>query len=109
MPMRSILQEVAEHLQAEMDVPVVTDGPIDRPSAFLLLMPVGGRSTRDALHPNVAIQAWAKSTDAAESLVRDACDKMLALNAEPFADPVPLGVDGDWVWWQATFTIHALW
>ena len=109
MPMRSVFSEVVDHLAAEMDVPVFTEGPIDRPDQFLLPMAVGGRSTRDALHPNVAIQAWARSTDDAEELVLDVCDAMLALNAEPFADPVPLGTDGGWVWWQATFTVHALW
>lgn len=109
MLMRSVLAEVVTHLKAEMDVPVYTDGPIDRPSQFLLLMSVGGRSTRDTLHPNVAVQAWAQSSDDAEALVLDACDAMKKLNAEPFADPVPLGTDGDWIWWQATFTVHALW
>ena len=107
--MRSVLEEVVAHLAATLDVPVSTEVPIDRPPSFVLVDHVGGRSTRDALHPDVAIQAWAKSAADAESLVRDACDAMLGMNADVFADPVPLGTDGDWRWWQVTFTIHALW
>lgn len=107
--MRSVTQEVVAHLSGALDVPVSTEAPVERPSAFVLVDPVGGSSTRDALHADVAVQAWATSAAAAESLVRDACDAMLGMNADVFADPVPLGTDGEYRWWQATFTVHALW
>lgn len=107
--MRSVPQEVVAHLAASLAVPVSTEVPPVRTPSFVVVMPVGGQSTLDALHTDVAIQAWAKSDAAAESLVRDACDAMRQTNATVFADPIPLGADGTYVWWQATFTVHALW
>lgn len=107
--MRSVLQEVVSHLAAKLDVPVSTDAPAERPDAFVLVQPVGGMSNILDLHPQYAIQAWARTTDAAEELVRDCCDAMLSLNAELYADPVPLGYDGEHRWWQVTWTVNALW
>lgn len=107
--MRSIPQEVVAHLAASLAVPVSTSVPPDRPPAFVVVTPVGGKSSLTALHTDVALQAWAGCDADAESLVRDACDAMRHVNSEPFADPMPLGADGTHVWWQATFTVHALW
>lgn len=107
--MRSIIQLVVAHLAASLDVPVSTKVPAVRTPRFVIADPVGGMSSLDALHTDVAIQAWAKTDAEAEELVRDACDAMRGINATPMADPVPLGADGTYVWWQASFTVHALW
>ena len=63
----------------------------------------------DALHPDYAIQAWTKSYADSEQLCRACCDAMREMGATPYADPVPLGYDGTYYWWQATYTVHALW
>lgn len=107
--MRSVLEEVMAHLAAALDVGVSTEVPAERPSSFVVVDPVGGRSTLDALHSDYAIQAWATTYADAEALIREVCDAMRDLNATVYADPVPLGYDGSYRWWQATFTIHALW
>lgn len=107
--MRSVLEEVVAHLASALGVGVSTEVPAERPSAFVVVDPVGGRSTLDALHSDYAIQAWATTYADAEELMRDACDAMRGMNATVLADPVPLGYDGTYRWWQATFTIHALW
>lgn len=107
--MRSVLEEVVAHLASALDVGVSTEVPAERPSSFVVVDPVGGRSTLDALHSDYAIQAWATTYADAEELMRDACDAMRGMNATVLADPVPLGYDGTYRWWQATFTIHALW
>lgn len=107
--MRSVLQEVVAHLAATLDVPVSTEAPARRPDAYVLVDPVGGTSTLDALHQDFAVQAWATTYEAAEALVRECCDAMRAMGATLYADPVPLGNDGTHRWWQVTFTVHALW
>lgn len=107
--MRSVLEEVVAHLSSALDVGVSTEVPAERPSSFVVVDPVGGRSTLDALHSDYAIQAWATTYADAEELMRDACDAMRGMNATVLADPVPLGYDGTYRWWQATFTVHALW
>lgn len=107
--MRSVLEEVVAHLAQSLDVGVSTEVPAGRPSAFVVVDPVGGRSTLDALHSDYAIQAWATTYADAEELMRDACDAMRGMNATVLADPVPLGYDGTYRWWQAIFTVHALW
>ena len=107
--MRSILEEVVAHLASSLDVPVSTEAPSVRPAAFVVVQPVGGASAYPDLHPEYAVQAWARTYDASESLVRECCDAMRAYGADMTADPVPLGYDGTYRWWQASFTVHALW
>ena len=107
--MRSTLEGLMAHLAATLTVPAYSQAPDNRPAAYVLVDPVGGASTLDALHPQYALQAWATSKDAAESLVRECCDAMRSYGATPYADPIPLGFDGIYHWWQATFTVHALW
>jgi len=107
--MRSVLQVVVAHLAQSLDVPVSTEAPATRPAAYVLVQPVGGVSGYPDLHPQYAVQAWAETYDAAEALIRACCDAMLGINAEMFADPVPLGYDGTHRWWQATWTVNALW
>jgi len=107
--MRSIAELVVAHLAASLGVPVSAQVPATRPDSFVVAYPVGGMSDRDALHTDVAVQAWARSAADAEELIRDACDAMRATSATMMADPVPLGADERHVWWQATFTVHALW
>jgi hypothetical protein len=107
--MRSVLQAVVAHLAATLDVPVAPVAPKERPDAFVIVDPVGGRSELDALHPDYAIQAWTKSYADSEQLCRACCDAMREMGATPYADPVPLGYDGTYYWWQATYTVHALW
>lgn len=107
--MRSTLTEVIAYLGSELGVHVDAKAPRSRPDSYVIVQPVGGRSTLDALHPEYAIQAWAKSDDAAQALVRACCDAMNAYGATPSADMVPLGNDGIYRWWQVTYTVHALW
>ena len=107
--MRSTLDEVVYHLANRLDVPVYMQAPRRRPDAYVLVDPVGGTPSLDALHNDYALQAWATSYDAAEELIRSVCDAMRDSGATPYAAPVPLGHDETHWWWQATFTIHALW
>lgn len=108
--MRSVLEEVVVHLASSLDVPVSTSAPATRPSAFVLVDPVGGASSLDALHPDYAVQAWAGTDAEAEFLAREACDAMRSLGATPMAaDPIRYGSDATHVWWQTTWTVHALW
>lgn len=107
--MRSVLQEVVAHLAETLDVPVSTEVPRERPDAFVVVDPVGGSSDTDALHADYAVQAWSVTYDGAESLVRQCCDAMRAMGATVYADPVPLGYEAPHRWWQAAFTVHALW
>ena len=107
--MRSTLDELVAYLGSGLDVRVSDDAPRNRPDAYVIVQHVGGRSTTDALHPNFAIQAWAKSDASARALIREACDLMNAYGATIFADMVPLGNDGIYCWWQVTYTVHALW
>jgi len=107
--MRSVLDVVLAHLTKRLDVHVGPVAPKGRPEAYVIVDPVGGRSDTDALHSDYAIQAWSKTYKGAETLCRECCDAMLELGATPYADPMPLGYDGIYHWWQATFTVHALW
>ena len=108
--MRSTFEGVMAHLAAVLAVPAYSQAPEHRPDAYVLVDPVGGSSTLDALHPQYALQAWSTTYDGAEALVRQCCDAMRSYGATPYADPVPLGFDGQgYYWWQATFTVHALW
>lgn len=107
--MRSTLEEVVAYLSQSLDVPVSTEAPAERPEAFVLVDPVGGTASLDALHHDYAIQAWATDYADAEALIREVCDVMRYTSATPYASPVPLGYDGVYRWWQATFTVHALW
>ncbi len=107
--MRSTLDELVAYLDAGLDVPASDESPRDRPEAYVVVEHVGGRSNTDALHPNFAIQAWARSSVAARAIIREVCDLMNAYGATPFADMVPLGNDGIYCWWQVTYTVHALW
>lgn len=107
--MRSVLEEVVAHLASSLDVPVSAEAPTVRPAAFVVVQPVGGSSAYPDLHSDYAVQAWARTYADSESLVRECCDAMLAYGATMMADPVPLGYDGTHRWWQASFTVHALW
>lgn len=107
--MRSVLSEVIAHLNGALDVPASATAQEHRPDAYVLVDPVGGTSTMDDLHPQYAVQAWATTNLDAEALVRACCDAMRDYGATLYADPVPLGYDGTHFWWQATFTVHALW
>lgn len=107
--MRSTLEGLSAYLAGALDVPVYTTAPQSRPDSYVLIDPVGGTPSLDALHNDYAIQAWSKSYDDAEEIVRECCDLMAAYGATPYANPVPLGFDGTFYWWQATYTVHALW
>lgn len=107
--MRSVLQDVVAHLSARLGVPVAPVAPMERPDAFVIVDPVGGSSDLDALHPQYAIQSWAKTYTAAEGLCLECCDAMRDAGATLYADPVPIGFDGTHHWWQVTFTMHELW
>lgn len=107
--MRSTLSEVVTYLRSALDVPVYTEAPANRPEAYVLVDPVGGTPSLDALHRDYALQAWATTYDGAEALIRQCCDAMRSYGATPYADMVPLGVDQTHYWWQATYTVHALW
>lgn len=107
--MRSTLRETIAHLKASLDVPVYASVPSTRPAAFVVVVPVGGNPSLDALHSDYALQAWATDAETAEPLIRACCDAMRSSSATPYAAPVPLGADETHVWWQATFTVHALW
>ncbi len=107
--MRSTLEGLIAYLDSALDVPVGHAAPANRADAYVFVDPVGGGSTLDALHPEYALQAWARTYDGAETLIRACCDAMRAYGATPSADPVPLGFDGQYHWWQVTYTIHALW
>lgn len=107
--MRSTLSEVATYLLSALDVPVYTQAPGSRPEAYVLVAPAGGTPSLDALHHDYALQAWATTYDGAEALIRQCCDAMRSYGSTPYADMVPLGMDETHYWWQATFTVHALW
>ena len=107
--MRSVLEEVVGALSDALSVPVYPYNPQERPDEFVVVDPVGGMSTVDALHPQYAVQAWSTDYLRAESIVRECCDALKGMGGTPFADPVPLGYDGRHFWWQTTYTIHALW
>lgn len=107
--MRSTLSAVVGYLRGSLDVPVYTEAPEHRPEAYVLVDPVGGTPSLDALHRDYAIQAWATSYDAAEALIGQCCEAMRSYGTTPYADMVPLGVDETHYWWQATYTVHALW
>lgn len=108
--MRSILEEVVTYLDGELAVPVSTQAPANRPQSFVLVDPVGGYSTLDERHPEFAVQSWAATYDAAESLAREVCDAMRANDSmSGFTEPVPIGYDGTHRWFQSTFTMDALW
>lgn len=107
--MRSTLEEVVSYLASTLSVPVSSEAPADRPDVYVLVDPVGGTPSLDALHQDYALQAWATDYATAEATIRDVCDAMVAYGATCFALPVPLGYDGIYRWWQATFTVHALW
>lgn len=108
--MRSVLEEVVTRLSSALDVPVSASVPPSRPEKFVRVDPVGGSSTLDALHPEYAIQSWAKTDSEAEELARAICDAMKSLGATPLAvDPIRLGRDATHVWWQSTWAVHAIW
>lgn len=108
--MRSVLEEVVTYLAAELDVPVSAQAPATRPASFVVVSPVGGSSNADERHPEFAVQSWARTYDAAESLARQVCDAMLANRSmSGFTEPVPLGYDGTHRWFQSVFTMDALW
>lgn len=107
--MRSTLEGLLAHLSGALGVPVYATAPKGRDAAYVLVDPVGGTLTLDAQHADYALQAWATTYEGAESLVLECCDAMRAYGATPYAAPVPLGYDGRHYWWQATFTVHALW
>lgn len=107
--MRSTLEDLLARLRDDMGVPVYANAPRTRPPAYVLVDPVGGTPSLDALHHDYALQAWARSYGDAEALVRECCDAMRSYGATPYAVPVPLGFDGTYFWWQSTFTVHALW
>lgn len=107
--MRSTLEGVVAYLTDALDVPVYAEAPRHRPTAYVLVNPVGGSPSLDALHHDYALQAWATTYADAEELIREACDAMHGTGATPYAPPVPLGKDETHHWWQATFTVHALW
>ena len=108
--MRSVLEEVVTYLDGKLDAPVSTQAPATRPQSFVVVDPVGGSSTLDERHPEFAVQSWARTYDAAESLARQVCDAMLANRSmSGFTEPVPLGYDGTHRWFQSTFTMDALW
>jgi len=107
--MRSTLEGVVDHLSDALDVPVYAEAPRSRPDAYVLVDPVGGTPSLDALHHDYALQAWATTYADAESLIRECCDAMRGTGATPYATPVPLGRDETHFWWQVTFTVHALW
>ena len=107
--MRSTLEGLLAHLKGALGVPVYKSAPEKRDEAYVLVDPVGGRTTLDAQHCDYALQAWATTYDAAEALARACCDAMREYGATPYANPVPLGYDGRHYWWQVTFTVHALW
>ena len=108
--MRSVLEEVVTYLDANLTQPVSTQAPATRPQSFVLVDPVGGYSTLDERHPEFAVQSWADTYDAAESLSRDVCDAMRANSSmSGYTEPVPLGHDGSHYWFQSVFTMDALW
>ena len=108
--MRSVLEEVVTYLAAELDVPVSAQAPATRPTSFVVVDPVGGQSSTDERHPEFAVQSWARTYDAAESLARQVCDAMLANRSmSGFTEPVPMGYDGTHRWFQSVFTMDALW
>ena len=107
--MRSTLSEVVTHLRSALDVPVYTEAPEHRTEAYVLVNPVGGTPSLDAQHNDYALQAWATTYADAEALIREVCDAMRDTGSTPYASPVPLGKDETHYWWQATYTVHALW
>ena len=107
--MRSTLEEVVAYLAEALDAPVYAEAPRDRPEAYVLVDPVGGTPSFDALHHDYAFQAWATTYADAEALIREVCDAMRDTGSTPYASPVPLGKDETHYWWQATYTVHALW
>lgn len=108
--MRSTFEELESYLSGVLTVPVYFAAPGEsRPQDYVLIDPVGGTPSLDAQHNDYALQAWSTTYDGAEALIRTCCDAMRAYGATPYANPVPLGFDGIYFWWQATFTVHALW
>ena len=107
--MRSTLDELLAYLSDALDAPAYATAPRNRPDTYVLVDPVGGTPSLDAQHNDYALQAWATTYAGAESLVRACCDAMRDYGATPYANPVPIGYDGRHFWWQATFTVHALW
>ena len=108
--MRSVFEEVVARLSSALDVPVSASAPPSRPDKFVVVDPVGGSSTLDALHPEYAFQAWAKTDAEAEELARAICDEMASLGATPISlDPIRYGRDSTHVWWQSTWAVHAIW
>lgn len=108
--MRSVLEEVVTYLDGILDVPVSAQAPATLPQSFVLVDPVGGYSSLDERHPEFAVQSWATSYSAAETLARQVCDAMRANDSmSGFTEPVPLGYDGTHRWFQSVFTMDALW
>ena len=108
--MRSTLAELVAYLNATLAVHTGAQAPDKRTDKYVIVMPVGGEPSLDAIHHDYALQAWATTYTDAEALVREVCDAMHDNGAATMmASPIPLGYDGTHYWWQASFTIHALW
>ena len=108
--MRSTLAELVAYLGDALTVHVGAQAPTERADQYVIVMPVGGEPSLDALHNDYALQAWATTYGDAETLVRQVCDAMRDNGAATMlASPIPLGYDGSHYWWQASFTVHALW
>lgn len=106
--MRSVIQEVLETLTDALNVPIVVEIPPRRAAEFVLIDPVGGQSTQDALRPEYAFKCYARTYEAAESLVRSVTDAARAAGYVMSADPIPLGRDSTHIWWQVTFIVPAM-
>lgn len=108
--MRSTLSDMVTYLNEHLSVHAAVEAPTERTDRYVIVMPVGGEPSFDALNHDYALQAWATTYADAEALIREVCDVMRDNGAVTMlASPIPLGYDGIYYWWQASFTIHALW
>jgi len=88
--------ELVALLKASVSVPVATQVPADRPTAFIRVWVTGGNAEQRILdRPTVTVQAWAGDSVTASALAttcRDAFLKRFGARAEltrPYFDPDP--------------------
>lgn len=77
--MEELLAAVIAHVYSVLEIPVSSEVPAEKPSAFVTIGPSGGTFDRFVQQPLYSVSAYAGSDAEAAALLRDACDAMLTL------------------------------
>lgn len=77
----NVLKTTIAHLAAELDVPVSSNVPENRPRAFVTVERAGGTVTEVDDTASLTVQVWHADRLELESLAEDACDALLAMPA----------------------------